>query len=105
MARVKMKPTKVVNYIVAHHDTTQHAIGTEQGVIQGRAVSRLEQHRDSGASRISTSEDAPDAYVTLEDPAAVSIEFGHFVKGKYETDTPKFVPGLYILTEASGLFD
>lgn len=103
MAKVKIYPPKVVNTIVSHRPGVKAEIAKEAQIAKARAEARLAQHRDTGAAQVVVTRDHIDYLVELVDKAAVSIEFGHFVKGKYETDEPKFVPGLYIISEATGL--
>lgn len=74
------------------------------GEIYWRAKDLLAAHRDTGNAEIEINE--PDTYdhwgvnIWLVDPAALSIEFGHFV---FNQGFPRFVAGLYILHRAAGL--
>jgi hypothetical protein len=80
------------------------AVRGEAGEIYWKAKANLEAHRDEGEAKIEI--DTPSSYdhwgvnVSLVDPAALSIEFGHFVHNK---EFPRFVAGLYILSRAAGL--
>lgn len=98
-----MLPEKRINYIVSRENTVQAALAALASQIAGRARANLASHRQTGAAHITVTHGRVDSYVNLVDPAAVSIEFGHFVGGKYAGDTPKYVPGLYILSRAAGL--
>ncbi|AEV52091.1 hypothetical protein [Rhodococcus phage RGL3] len=79
------------------------ATQAEAAKIAGRATGLLNMHRHSGDAEINTTHGGVDAFVNLDDEAAIAIEFGHFVGGKYfDADEPdKFVPGLHILTRAA----
>ncbi|WP_231951406.1 DUF5403 family protein [Nocardia terpenica] len=94
---------KAMNQVVSHVDGVKDAIGDEAKEIGSRAEARLAGHRRSGRAQVTVTNGDVDSFVNLEDPAALSIEFGHMVKGKYETEEPKYVPGLYIITGAAGL--
>ena len=86
---MRTKIAHLPEVIAAVHDAAE-----ENGA---KAAARLAAHRDTGAASISVTQGDVDSFVNLDDPAALSIQFGHMVKGKYETDEPKYVPGLYIL--------
>ncbi|EFV12945.1 DUF5403 family protein [Segniliparus rugosus] len=94
---------KAINKVVSHVEGVHHELGDVARRIKGNAEARLAIHRQTGSARVTLTEGETDWLVNLEDNAALSIEFGHVVKGKYETDPPKFAPGLYILTGAAGL--
>jgi hypothetical protein len=63
---------------------------------------RLAQHRHEGDSKVTVTEGDVDAFVNLDDTAgqwaAAAIEFGHRAGGT----NGKFVPGLYIISKATG---
>lgn len=86
------------NKLISHMGGVHDAVGDVADERAGQSKARLAQHRDEGQAQITVTEGSVDWFVNLDDPAALSIEFGHWVKGKYETDTPKFVPGIYVLT-------
>ncbi|MGW1740033.1 DUF5403 family protein [Nocardia sp. NPDC001965] len=100
---VKLIGDKAMNRVVSHHSKVQAAITEETEEATRRGEARLAAHRETGNAEVNSSYGETDGYVNLDDQAAMSIEFGHFVGGKYETDEPKFVPGLYIISEATGL--
>lgn len=95
---VQLIGQKAMNIVVSHLGEVKDAVhdtAKERGDI---SRSKLAAHRDTGAASISVTQGDVDSFVNLDDPAALSIEFGHWVKGKFETDTPKFVKGIYVLT-------
>jgi hypothetical protein len=94
---------KAMNRVVSHQPESVDACADKAQEVSGVAKSRLAAHRHSGDAQVTVTHGDVDSFVNLEDVAALSIEFGHMVKGKFETDTPKHVPGLYIITGAAGL--
>ena len=96
--KVTLKPSKTFNRIVAKQSVP--GIRAEADRIKDRAEARLAEHHRTGKSSISVEHGRIDSFVSLNDKAAASIEFGHFggYKGKR-----KFVPGLYVLHHAAGL--
>jgi hypothetical protein len=89
---------KVMNQIISHLDGVPDAVHDVAQDRAGQSKALLAGHRDTGAAEITVTRGETDSFVNLDDPAALSIEFGHWVKGKYERDTPQFVPGIYVLT-------
>jgi hypothetical protein len=95
---------RTVNRTVSHLPGVRAAVAEEALEIGVRAEANLARNRDTGASSIEVEQGRVDSYVYLVDPDnAVAMEFGHWVAGSYETDTPKFVDGLYIISLAAGL--
>lgn len=94
---------KAFNHFIASLGEVQREV--QETALDGGvdAERRLAAHRDTGAASVSVTEGDIDAFINLDDPNALSIEFGHLVKGKYERDEPKYVPGLYIITGGAGL--
>lgn len=94
------------NQLISHMEGVHNEGGDIARRVKGNAERRLAPHRKSGVTRVTISQGEVDWFVNLEgetELAVESIEFGHWVKGKYETDKPKYVQGLYILTRAAGL--
>lgn len=86
--------------LIAHMPGVTDAVHDAAQENAAGAKARLAAHRDTGAAEVTVTRGAVDSFVNLDDPAALSIQFGHFVKGKFETEDPKYVPGLYILRES-----
>ncbi|MCP3801852.1 DUF5403 family protein [Allokutzneria sp. A3M-2-11 16] len=74
------------------HALIEHAEG-----IAATARADLGQHRHGGDARITRSRGTVDSFVSLEDPAAEAIEFGHLAPDG------TVVEGLHILTRAADL--
>ncbi|SUA04008.1 Uncharacterised protein [Mycolicibacterium fortuitum] len=95
---------KVMNRIVAQLPGVHDELGDTARRVRHSATRRLETHFHSGDARVTLTEGDVDWFVNLDDKAAMSIEFGHWVKGKYESPGhPKYVQGLYILSKAAGI--
>lgn len=94
------------NQLISHMPGVHNELGDVARRVKGNGQRRLATHRRSGVTKVTTTSGEVDWFVNLEGEsqlAVESIEFGHWVKGKYETDKPKYVQGLYILTRAAGL--
>lgn len=85
------------NATVAHLPGVAAAVADAARPIAARARASLAEHRHTGASKIEVSHSRIDTLISLVDPAALSIEFGHTDK---RSGRP--VEGLYILTRAAG---
>lgn len=103
MSDVKLIGWTAMNRVISHEEGVKAAVHQRAATIAGKAEAKLLRHRDTGAAKVTVTKGDVDSFVNLEDKAALSIEFGHWVRGKYETHEPKYVPGLYILTGAAGL--
>lgn len=60
---------------------------------------RLAPHRKTGQARIEVSYGKTDAYVSLVDPAALSIEFGHYLGNEELGSKRYFVRGLHLFID------
>lgn len=95
---------KALNLVVSHIGGVKAEVAEQAAKTAGLAEARLAGHHKSGRAEVTVTHGEVDSFVNLDDPAALSIEFGHMVKGKFENpDKPKYVPGLYIITGAAGL--
>jgi hypothetical protein len=95
---VQLIGQKAMNHVVSHLGEVKDEVADVADMRAGQSKALLAGHRDTGAAEITVTHGDVDSFVNLDDPAALSIEFGHWVKGKYERDTPQFVPGIYVLT-------
>jgi hypothetical protein len=82
---------------IAHMAGVHDALGDQAGDIKIKADSILATHRDKGEAKIEVDEGDVDWFVSLVDKAAIPIEFGH------QTRSGKIVPGLHIMSRASGI--
>lgn len=99
---------EMMNTIISHLGEVNHAVQDKANERGRVAKGRLASHHDTGAAEVTVTHGDVDSFINLDDTAgegaAMSIEFGHWVKGKFEDpDHPQFVPGLYIITGAAGL--
>lgn len=94
---------QAMNRIISHHVEVRAAVIESAEEIAAKARALLALHRDEGHAEIQVEHAEVDSFVHLVDEAAVSIEFGHFVdNGEIDAEIT-YVPGLYIITRASGL--
>lgn len=102
--RVRLYGDKHVNKTTSHEEGVIGAVNGKAVEIGARAEALLNtvpKHR-TGQSEIKVEQAKTDSYVILNDEAAMSIEFGHWLTA-YGEQTGKFVPGLYILHNAAGI--
>ena len=100
----KIYSRKAVHEIVSHIEGVRHAVHDKAKSVHRTAEGRMAGHHRSGEHQVTVTHGETDSFVNLEGPQVLSIEFGHWVKGKFEDkDKPKFVPGLYIITGAASL--
>lgn len=92
-----------MNLVVSHLDEVKRDVKDHAEVVGTEAAGRLAAHRKTGEHQITVTHGETDSFVNLEGVHPESVEFGHWVAGKYKTDPPKFARGLYILTLAAGL--
>ncbi|MCK2237710.1 MULTISPECIES: DUF5403 family protein [unclassified Crossiella] len=84
-------------------DTMAHLPGVVEAVaevaddIAARANALLNEHTESGRASIEITRGRTDSVVSLVDPAALSIEYGHADRAGYP------VQGLHIMTRTAGL--
>lgn len=95
MAKVTMKPARYVNKVVSK--AAAPAVRKKAEEIAAKAEARLGAHKDTGASHIEVKHGNVDSIVSLVDPAALSIEFGHTAANGRE------VEGIYALWRSAGL--
>ena len=95
---VQMKPATFVNRVVAREARPAvHEHALDIGV---RAEGNLARHREHGRHRVTvTAGRKTDAFVNLEGPAPLSVEFGHYTGYKNR----EYVPGLRVLRDAAGI--
>ena len=91
-----------MNFAISGIDGVHETVVDYANASARRGKSRLAQHRHDGDSKVTVTEGTVDAFVNLDDTAgqwaAAAIEFGHRAGGT----NGKFVPGLYIISKATG---
>lgn len=91
---------KQMNRIVSNLEGVKTSVYNRAVVIANRAYADLRSHFYEGESSISIERHKTDTIVSLVDPWAASIEFGHWSVSPTQV---KWVRGLYIITRASGI--
>lgn len=90
---------KRMNSVISRQKGVKRAVLKEARTIGGIANGRLAGHRNTGAAKIEVSQGDVDAFASLVDRAALSIEFGHYL-GREELGTGRqFVRGLHLFME------
>lgn len=84
--------------VIAHLDVVRAAVLDAAREIGARADTLLAAHHNTGDATIEVTRGDTDAFVSLVDDAALSIEYGHFTP-----DGVTYVSGLYVITRAAGL--
>lgn len=104
MTFVWTKSEKQVNEIIVRQPSIKAANMKQAKKIAARAEKTLAKHRQEGHAKIETSQGDVDAFASLVDEAALSIEFGHFqgARGKRnDGKPPTYVPGLHIMRRSA----
>ena len=95
---------KALNEVVSHLEGVRDEVHDHAKDVGHTAQGRMSGHHRSGEHEVTVTRGEVDSFVNLVGPAPESVEFGHWVKGKFEKkDEPKYVPGLYIITGAAEL--
>lgn len=93
---------KAMSRHIAHMDGVHDAVGDAARQVARSAQGRLAIHRKTGQAKVTLTEGDVDWFVNLDDPNAMSIEFGHFLRDDFNIEV-EHVEGLYIITGAAGL--
>lgn len=93
-----LKPVKYVNKVVAGQ--SRRAVNQHARTIVPAAKANLARHRRDGDHSIVLSRGRTDSFVSLQGPAALSVEQGHWTVWNGRS---MYVPGLRILRDAAGL--
>lgn len=99
----KLIGLEAMNRVVSHLDEVSRDVKDHAKVVGDAATGRLAAHEKTGEHKITVTHGEVDSFVNLEGVHPESVEFGHWVEGKFKTDPPKFARGLYILTLSAGL--
>src|SRR5690606_799852 len=105
MASIELDLDHEINRTVSHLPGVRASVRSEADKIEAKAQANLAAHRDVTTATdhaVTSEQDGVDALVSLEGPAPASVEWGHWYTGNLGGE-PKYVPGLYIITKASGI--
>ena len=90
---------KRMNHVISHQKGVKRSVLGVAREIGAIAQGRLAGHRDTGRARIEVSQGDTDAFASLVDEAALSIEFGHYL-GRQELGTGRrFIRGLHLFID------
>ncbi len=96
---IDLLPEKEMNKKISHLEGVRNAVHAHGKEIGAIADGRLAPHRRTGQAHIEVSQGSTDTIVSLVDPAALSIEFGHYL-GRQELGTRRqFVRGLHLFID------
>lgn len=101
MEDIRLIGDKAMNNILSHALEVQFGVKQKTEEIAVEAEALLAPHRKTGEAHIETSYGKTDGFVSLVDPDADSINFGHF--RFTEAGFPVFVEGLHVIEKAAGL--
>jgi len=77
MVDVRLDNSKTLNHKVSHLDGVIGSVEFYADTVRSRAESVLSAHREEGKHSIGMYEEDTDRIVTLDGPAAMSVEVGH----------------------------
>lgn len=83
--------------IVAHNEGVIAAVRGARDRVESIAEGLFAQHDNPGGHEITARDDRVDALVSLEGPAPLSVEFGHW---SGQGENRRYVEGLHILGRA-----
>lgn len=92
--KVRLRAERTINRNASHHPDVEAHLGDVAFGILERARAKLEEHRKTGAHKVTQTKGKVDHYVNLEGPSAPAIEDGHFAPNG------RWVPGLRILRDS-----
>lgn len=92
-----------MNRVVSHLAEVQRDVHAHTDEVGAVAQARLAGHHRTGEHEVTTTHGDTDGFVNLEGVHPESVEFGHWIRGKFATDPPKFAQGLYIITGAADM--
>jgi uncharacterized protein DUF5403 len=101
MGAVELMRPKPLNHVISKLEQVQRKVWGETQKIGRKATANLAAHRRTGDAKITVEFGKTDGLVSLEDAAAISIEYSHWVTtygGKRV-----YVEGLAVLRRAAGM--
>lgn len=101
MARKKVEliPERKMNHTVSHLRGVRKETLSTAREIGAIAEARLAPHRKTGQAHIEVSQGDVDAFASLVDPAALSIEFGHYLGSEELGAGRQFIRGLHLFID------
>lgn len=90
---------KRMNKKISHLPGVRASVFSVAQEIGQIAEARLAPHRNTGAAHIEVSRGTTDAFASLVDEAALSIEFGHYLGSQELGTSRKFVQGLHLFID------
>lgn len=93
MAKVEVMREDRLNKRISHMPGVKLRVRAQGEVIYAQASAKLAVHRQEYQARLTISTGQTDTVITLIDPAALSIEFGHFAGPRGQAGRT-WVPGL-----------
>ncbi|SDI41081.1 hypothetical protein SAMN05421505_14930 [Sinosporangium album] len=92
-----------INRIVSREPGVKAAVRAKAEEIGGRGRAFLAAHRDTGAAAVEVTSGRVDSVVSLVDPNALSIEYGHAAYTRKDGREVGASQGLYVIHRAAGL--
>lgn len=96
---IELLPRKQMNKKISHLPGVRGAVYEHAQEIGRIADGRLAPHRKTGAAHIEVSRGTVDAFASLVDEAALSIEFGHYLGSQARGLDRQFVRGLHLFID------
>ena len=96
---IELIPQKQMNKKISHLPGVRKEVYNHAKEIGRIAEARLAPHRKTGAAHIEVSRGTTDAFASLIDDAALSIEFGHYLGSEAHGLDRKFIRGLHLFID------
>lgn len=94
MPKVTLLKQRQMNNRISKLAGVKRAVRLKAEEIEAVAQGRLAMHRQEFQARIELTQGKTDCLVSLVDPAALSIEFGHYAGSRQLGEARTYVPGL-----------
>jgi hypothetical protein len=86
---------------IARQPFVKAAVRAERDKVADIAKGLFAEHDNPGGHKITTTNSRKtDAFINMDGPAPLSVEFGHFAAQSADGDIPRFVEGLHIFSRA-----
>jgi len=94
MAKVDLIGRKAMNTVISHEEGVKAVVYQHAAEIYSKASAKLEMHREDYVAYVDITRGEVDTTVGLNDQAALSIEFGHYLGSRSLGTTRRYIPGL-----------